>query len=207
MESKFNEQDSLKLINEMIVQAKNNIRKGAADSMIFCGYTVAIVAVINFVLLNVLDKPYQSYWIWLLMIPMTFINFFIDKKKEKDSMVRTHIDKIVWSIWRAFVISVVLLLGTVFGLVYIANSWALVLIFTPLFLILMGLSQFVTATACRFKPYYYGAYVFWGGVVVCVSSFAIFPRADVQFIILALCMIFGFCVPGHIINRKAEQYV
>lgn len=207
MENKFNEQDSLRLINEMIVQAKNNIRKGAADSMIFCGYTVATVAFINFILLNMLDKPYQSYWIWLLMIPMTFATFFIDKKKERESMVKTHIDKVVSSIWRAFVISVVILLTSVFGLVYIIQSWSLAIMFNPLFLIFMGLAQFATAATCRFKPYYYGAYVFWAGAVLCILSLAVFMRGDFQFIILALCMIFGFCIPGHMINRKAEQHV
>ena len=208
MEKKFTEQDSLQLINEMIAQAKNNFRKGAANSMIFCGYSVAIVACINVILLHVLDKPYYSYWIWVLMAPMTFITFFIDKRGAKKEMVKTHIDKIVGSVWKGFVVSVVLFITLVFGMVYVLQSWSPTLIFNPGFLILTGLAQYITASACRFKPYFYGAYVFWLGFILCMLSFVVFsPRTDIQFIILALSVIFGFCVPGHILNRKAEQHV
>lgn len=208
MEKNFNEQDSLQLINEMIFQAKNNIQKGAADFMVFCGYSVAIVAILNVVLLHVLEKPYMSYWIWTLMAPMAFISNYLGKRKDKKMVVKTHIDKIVGSVWKGFIFFTVLFLGSVFSLSYFFTEISsMALIITPVFLIIMGLGQFIMATAYKFKPFLYGAYAFWTGVVVYIVLLYFFPVPDIQFIMLALCMIFGFCIPGHILNRKAEEHV
>lgn len=207
MEKNFSEQDSLQLINEMINQAKNNVEKGAANSMILWGYATAIIAIANIVLLHILDKPYQSFYVWWVMVLVGIFSHFINRKQKRISTVKTHIDKIVSSAWMGFVISNVIFLIVIFGVVYLSQSWTVTWVITPVILTMMGLAQFVTATACRYKLFLYAAGVFWGGALVCLVSFYFYPQSDIQFIILAACMILGLVVPGHMLNKKAKENV
>lgn len=206
MENNFNEQDSLKLINEMISQARNNFQRGSATSSIFSGYVVAATAFANFILIFIMENPAQSFWIWLLMIPMTIISAIISRRHNKHVGVKTHIDKIVSNIWIAFAISVGVLLFSIYGTAIAVKSSYLGILITPVILTMMGAAQFVTSVACRFKPYLYGALVFWAGTFACVISYY-FNAGSAQFIILGICSILGLCIPGHIANKNAGRHV
>ncbi|MDR0825483.1 MAG: hypothetical protein LBN74_10345 [Prevotella sp.] len=206
MENNFTEQDSLKVINEMISQARNNFQNRNVTPAIFCGYVVAATAFANFALLHTLENPVQSFWIWLVMIPMVIISSAISRKYKKQVMVKTHIDKIVSYIWIAFPISVAIFLVTVYGAAFALKSDYLGVLITPVILTMMGTAQFTTSIACRFKPYFYGTLVFWAGALLCTVSY-LFGWMDLQFIILGTCAILGLCVPGHVANKKAEQNV
>lgn len=206
MEKNFTEQDSLKLINEMISQARNNFQKGAGNDFIFAGYSVAIVSIINFILLYTLDNPNNSYWIWLMMIPMQLGFRLIDKKRHKDVLIKTHIDVIVKNIWRAYRFSVIVFLISVFGTAYAVQSMQVGIMITPVLLMMTGLAQYATGTCCRFKLYHIGAGIFWLGAIAAVASYFT-GTTNIQFIILAVSIILGFVVPGHIANKKAKQYV
>lgn len=206
MEKNFSEQDSLKLINEMISQARDNFQEGNTYSSIFCGYIVAATALANFILIHTIEHPNQSYWIWLTMIPMTIISAIISRRQRKNAIVKTHIDKIISYIWVAFAISVSILLLSIYGTAYALKSSYLGILITPVILIMMGAAQFTTSITCRFRPYLYGACIFWVGALLCTASY-LFGRGDIQFIILGICAIIGLCVPGHIANRKATQNV
>ena len=66
METKFTEQESLVIINEMINRTRNNIQKGSANSMIYNGYAVAFTAILNFILLLLLPEADRnwSFSVW-----------------------------------------------------------------------------------------------------------------------------------------------
>ncbi len=206
MEKNFSEQDSLKLINEMISQARNNFQKGSTYSSIFCGYVVAATAFANFILIYILENPNQSFWVWLTMIPMMIISGAIARKHYKHSLVKTHMDKIVSTIWNAFAISVGIFLISIYSMMYVINFNYLGILITPIILTMMGTAQYATSVVCRFKPYLYGALIFWGGALACVVSYLL-NEFSVQFIILGVCAILGLSLPGHIANKKAEENV
>jgi len=206
MEKNFTEQDSLNLINEMINQARNNFQRGSATSSIFSGYVVAATAFANFVLTYTMKSPNQSFWIWLIMIPMVIISIIINHRHKKHVEVKTHIDKIVSNIWIAFAISVGVLLFSIYGTALAIKSSYLSILITPVILTMMGAAQFATSVACRFKPYLYGALVFWIGTLACVISYS-YGAGRAQFIILGVCTILGLCLPGHIANKNANKNV
>lgn len=206
MEKNFSEQDSLKLINEMISQARNNFQKGRSNSSIFCGYVVAATAFANFILIHTMEDPNLSFWIWLVMIPMMIISGIISRKHQRESTVRTHIDKIVSNIWNAFAISIGILLISIYGTAYAVHSSYLGILITPVILTMMGSAQYATSVVCRFKPYLYGALIFWAGALLCVGSYLL-KEFSLQFVILGVCAILGLSIPGHIANKKAEGNV
>jgi hypothetical protein len=67
-------------------------------------------------------------------------------------------------------------------------------------MIMLGICEFVMGTIYRYKAWYRVAILFWIGAVACA-----FLAVDLQFIILAICMILGFVVPGHLLNRKTKK--
>lgn len=89
METKLTGQDSLRIINEMIEQTKNNIQKGSANTMIFAGYCVAITAILNFILMSIHFVAFHPSWVWLLMLPMTIGCLMMGNKREESDSKNT----------------------------------------------------------------------------------------------------------------------
>ncbi|MDR1371272.1 MAG: hypothetical protein LBJ72_14305 [Dysgonamonadaceae bacterium] len=209
METKFTEQQSLGLISEMITQARNNLQKNSGTSMIFNGYLVAFTALANVALNFILSNPRQSFWIWLLMIPGAFIDRMIDKKIDKEAIVKTHIDRIIAATWRGFGNSIVLFLIIIFGYGYSMQNYRIFILITPIIMMMAGLGEYITAKACRFKPFLYGAFVMWAGALGCLGTYIFLHRWSeiTHFLILAICMILAFVVPGYKLNKSAKQDV
>lgn len=207
MEKTINEQESLQLISEMITQAKNNIRKGDAFSYLLIGYALVATSLLNAILSNVLTPSYLANWSWLIMVPVIFVSFYKNYKEGKKAIIRTHIDTIVSGIWKGFMWAMMIVFILLFGFSNAINNWSYMVLITPLILCLTGFAQYMTAIAFRFRPFLWGAVVFWVGAIVCLLYFFYVQDTFWQYIIFAVCMIGGFIIPGHMLNRKAEQDV
>jgi hypothetical protein len=209
METKFTEQQSLALISEMIEQARNNFQKGSGNSMIFNGLTVSFLSLVNIVLILILPNPNQSFWIWMLMIPGTFITMMINKKARRISMRKTHIDSIISFAWIGFACAVCILLSVIFIIGFGMKYYQLFFLINPCIMIMVGLAEFITAKVCRFKSYFSGAFIMWTGAILCGLSlyFTNAIAMIIQFSILVVCMITGFVIPGYQLNKKAKENV
>jgi len=208
METKFTEQESLAIINEMIDQARNNVQKGSANSMIYNGYAVALVAVLNFILLYLLPKEIQYWanWVWMLMIPSSFVSRYVQSRVDRSAIVKTQIDRIIHSLWSGFSISVAVLLTILFSMSFAFHTWHYFAAITPTIMIMVALAEFGVAKACRFKPFLWGAIGFWAGALVCVFfTFIVLRNGAFQLLVLAVCMIFGFVIPGYKLNKLAKE--
>jgi uncharacterized membrane protein len=212
MDTKLTEQQSLALINEMINRARHNVRKGAASSIILNGYAVAGIAIVNFLLLRLLpaEALNYSFFIWCLMIPVGVLDRYVDRRVDKQSLVKTEIDYIISSAWRGFVVSIVGLLIAIFTIGFFFRAWQVFFLITPTIMLMVAIAEFVMAKACRFKPFFLGAVSFWTGAMLCLALFFLpelspLMGRDWQFIILAACMIAGFIIPGYKLNKLAEH--
>ena len=209
METKFTEQESLAIINEMIERARNNVQKGNANSMIYNGFIVALVAILNFILLHLLPEANQdrAFLVWWLMVPSAFISKYIQNRTDRSAIVKTQIDGIISTLWRGFSVSIIILLSILFSLALILQTWHYFAVITPIIMIMTALVEFGMAKACRFKPFFWGAINFWtGAVLACFFTYLLQDNA-IQFPVLALCMILGFVVPGHQLNKLAKENV
>jgi len=200
MEKIFNHEESLALINEMINRAQSNVQKERMFSMIFWGYTPAVIAVLNYVLLHILDNSNQSFWVWCLMFPAWIISYFIDRHAKQTVLVKTHIDKIGDMVWKGYTIGVAVLLATIFAAAIKYQTPILFTLITPVILILIGVCEFSSACIYRYKAWYWVAALFGISAIGCA-----FLPVDLHFLVLALCMILGFAVPGHILNHKTKK--
>ncbi len=209
METRFTEQESLAVITEMIERARNNFQRGSGTSMIYYGYLVAAVAVLNVILLFALHSHY-AFLVWTLMIPGSIVDrLVVEKKVDKQALVKTHIDAVITSAWRGFGNAVVVFLILIFGYGYGMQEPRIFIMITPIILIMAGIAEQVTGRACRFRPFLTGAWILWGGALLCLVTYLFWHAyaGVVPFFILAVCMILGFVVPGYKLNKKASENV
>ncbi len=203
----FTEQESLRVIDEMIRRTKNTYTKGVMSAAILFGWASAIVAVI-YMVLHWYYPPQQVIWIWLLLLVMAVISSVVAKKKSKPAMKhpKTQIDRIVVANSVAMLIGMVIFIGiSIFVGWYFKTTMAYAL-FAPVCFILTGIYLFITAKAMRWNPLYIGAAAFWLGAVL----YAILPVFGVTYddwgmAVFAFCMVFGFAIPGHLIEREARK--
>lgn len=207
MEQNFNEQDSFRIINEMIVQAKGNFQKGVGDRLLLWGYAVAIISILCFCLPLMSDIGSSVFWLWTLTIPVAIINFVIQKRKAYKAIVTTQLEKTAGIVWTGMLITSLLFIAFLFMVASAFQTSIPFLFITPMMLVFSGVGLFVTSNIYKFKPFFYGACIFLIASIVCMLHFVFFRGIDFEFIILALAMIFGFIIPGHILNKKAESYV
>jgi hypothetical protein len=214
MEVKFTEQQSLQLITEMINKAQNNVQKGSGLFMIYWGCMTAITALLNVILIYILwrlSMPVNlSFHIWWIMVPAWIVSFLLHRKRDRSAIVKSHIDNIISSVWKAFAISYAIFLPCIFGLAYALQEPAhFFYLINPMLILIMGIGEYVTAKACRFRPFLYGAVAMWAGSLACVAATILFKNGYgvlVQLLILAICMVIGFVIPGYKLNKSAKAH-
>lgn len=204
METKLTEQQSLGIITEMIERARTNVQKGSGTYMVYYGSIVSIIALLNIVLIYSLKNPINSFWIWCGMIPVVIFEKIWQGRKDKEVLIRTHIDHIISSVWAGFLITQVIFLILIFGSAIYLNDYRFYFLITPVILLSMGLAEFVTAQACRFKPFLYGAIAMWVGALACLATLMFANPVVIQFLILPVCMTLGFVIPGYKLNKMAK---
>jgi hypothetical protein len=212
MEQKFTEQESLAVISEMIDRARNNIQKDAGTFIIYWGLMVALVALLNialfFLFRSLSLSPNYSYYIWWMMLPAGIGSLLLKRKKDRTSIVKSHIDKTVSSVWTAFCISKILLLLLIFGLSFSFEEYShFFYLINPVFMLITAVGEYITAKLCRFQPFLYGAIALWIGSLICTVAVIVLHRdgVPVQLLVLATCMMIGFVIPGYKLNQLARN--
>jgi len=200
MGTNFNHEESLSLINEMINRARNNVQQERKYSILYWGYITSGLAILIYVLLHTLSNPYNSFWVWSLMIPAAIVSGFIDRHIKRKTLVKTHIDKIGDMVWKGYSMGAAVFLIVIFSAAFKNHTSDLFLLITPVILIMVGICEFATACIYRYKLWYWVAALFGVGAICCV-----FLRADLHMIVLAVCMVLGFVVPGHILIHQEKK--
>ena len=194
MDTNFNHEQSLALINEMINRAQNNVKLERNYSLLYWGYLTAAFAITHYVLMHTLSNPNQGSWIWALMLPAAFVGYFIERRTKRKKLVKTHYDNITGMVWLGFLIS------WVFFIIVIQIFRGGYVLIVPVCLTMFGMGQFITAFVLRYKLWYAAAVLSWTGAVVCA-----FLATDLHMIVFAMIMIVGCAIPGHVMNHQAKK--
>ncbi|MDR2809761.1 MAG: hypothetical protein LBB84_04285 [Tannerellaceae bacterium] len=212
MEKEFNEQESLRLITNMIADAKGRFQKNSGSNIILWGYCIAILALANFILLQVLEGEGKAfaYCVWICTIPLFIVNYLNEGRKARKSNSKNYIEFIAGNVWLGFFISTMIFVASVFILsgVYRSNtSGLLFVVISPMIMSITGLCLFINGLIYRFKPFVYGSAIFWVSALLSALVLTVWEMQHLQFLILSICMVFGFILPGHILYRKSKEDV
>ena len=202
METKFTEQESLQMITQMIQQAQNNFKKGAGNLTIYWGCLLTFIVLLHFALAFVIGN--KAAFVWVLMLPGWIVASYIQKRIVRSAIVKTPIERVINYTWVAFGISTGLLQLVFWAMYYHFGTFQQFVMEAPLILIMSGGAQLISGIAYRFRPFIIGGIIFWVGAIACLL---ILPQVLFHLLIMAICMIFAYIVPGLRLNKKAKENV
>lgn len=192
MENELSNEERLKFISEMIVQAKKNFAGGGSFHFLLWGWVISLANFGHYIL-EVFELYEIPYIVWLITIPAAVVSTWYGVSKSKSSHVTSHLDKVYSSIWIS--ISVLVVICLIFMARINFNHNPFILLFT-------GLGTFMSGILMRYKPIMYGGVILWVGAVMGLLS----PVRDQQ-LIAGIVVILGHLVPGYLLKKKERAHV
>jgi len=185
-EKTMNEQESLKVIHEMISSAKNTIKDDGTLYLMW-GWLVLLSSIGHYLILTLTNFEYP-YIVWVSMpLAGIFTGIFVSKQVKKQK-VKTHLDEMIGYLWLAFMVSLFIILIFMPKIGY-SNTY-------PLLIILYGIGTFVSGGALRFKPLIIGGALNW---LIAVVAFLV--PFEQQLLLLGLAVICSYIVPGYWLKK------
>jgi len=181
-------EDSLQIIEKMIQKTKGNFHDSSFYFLLW-GWII-LLANIGQIILNYFqyDKPYL---IWLVIIPGIIASAIYGARHGKKTKASTHLDKINFMIWMAF-------LACYFTITIFMKKLDYQIV--PLIFLFAGNATFLTGIVIKFKP------LIWGGLVFLVGTITYFliPGEYFQFI-PPVIMILGYLIPGYLLKAQNKK--
>ncbi len=181
-------EDNLQLIQRMINTAKENIED---DSFYFLlwGWFVFAACILHFVLLKTV--PDMQGIGWVILMPLGgIISMVYGIRQEKKQRIKSYIDDLMKYVLIAFLVSL-------FTVLFFMNTLGMSTY--PLVMLIYGIWLFISGGALKFRPLIFGGIVNW-----LLGMTAFFFDFEIQLILLAIAVLFGYIIPGHLLKRKFE---
>lgn len=188
-EKEISQEESLKIISDMIGQAKSNVGKGGSFYFLMWGFVVAIANLSAYYLAVVANYP-KPYIVWLIMIPAVIATIVYSVRHKKSAKVHGHLDKIYGQMWMGVFVCIMITL--VFMNKVELQQNAIILLIT-------GLATFVSGRMLNFTPLVLGGIALW---IASVFAFTVSPVE--QNLVAGIAIIVGYIIPGFLL-RKEEQ--
>jgi hypothetical protein len=210
-DKEMNEQESLRIITQMINKAKNSFHDTGIGPILW-GSVIALCSLVTFARIHYqFTLPFDIWWLtFVAILPQIFITM----REKKMRRARSYDDSAIDYIWLCFGLSIFLLthINIVFTnkLVEIFNEYESAVGKWPnfglrsyassLMLLLYGFPTIITGAIMKFKP------MLWGGIVCwacCVYS--VYTDTEVDMLLTAFAAVLMWLIPGIILWRKYQK--
>lgn len=188
-EENFSQQDSLRLITEMIGKAKKSyVTKGTAS--IVWGSLIVLCSMVTWARIKFgFDIGFD---VWLLLLFALIPQIFFSIKERKSKSFTSHDEGTVFFVWITFAVCIFILsfYNSKFGN---ANSSTLVIM-------LYGIPTFITGGIFKFRPMIIGGLICWA-----LSIASIYTTVDNDMLLMAASGLFAWLIPGIILLNKYQK--
>jgi FtsH-binding integral membrane protein len=192
----FSPQESLRLIESMINQAKNRFSEDGYLYLLW-GWAVLLCSTTQFVLLHFFHSPYH-YYVWMVTWVLLIYQVLYLRKKYKKERVRTYTSSIIGFVWLTFLIMLFLfsfLIGNIAGGDYYKHI-------SPIMLATYGMPVFLSGIILRFTPLILGGVGCW-----ILSTIAPVVDYDYQLLLVPAAMLIAWIIPGYLLRRKYKNQI
>jgi Flp pilus assembly protein TadB len=193
-EKPMTEQDSLQLIQQMILTARNEHKENGLGWIVW-GWILIFCASFQYIVIQ-FNLYIKGQWIWYtpFVLGVLFM-VYLGRKNKKNNEVKTYSKTLLTKIMNGFFISLT---------VMIIMSYKMHQNSLPFFLTLYAFWMFIYGSAISFKPLIYGACINWFAALL--ITFIDFDQHVLLVMIGAV--LFGYLVPGYMLqhaNKKAAH--
>ncbi len=187
-EKELTQEESLKIIHEMISAAKNDMK---ADSFIFLlwGWLVFVASITQFILI-IMENEYNSVP-WILMPIGGVITAVYSIRRGKKDKTKTNVTESLKFIWIAF--------GAAMCILMFSNTLSPFQLL-PCIMILYGMGLFLSGGAIKFNPLIFGGIFCW---ICAIAGFQI--QNIYQLLILATAVFGGYIIPGYLLQMNNKK--
>ncbi len=186
-EENFSEQDSLKLINEMISKAKKSyVTKGIAS--IVWGALITFCGIFNWVEIHY-NFEYGDVWVILLLALIPQVYFSIKERRGKNFIA--HNETTILYIWIAFSVSI-FITTNYFGRIHMSPI--------PIIMMLYAIPTFLIGAMQKFMPMILGGIFCWVASII-----SIFTGVEIDMILMAACGLLAWLIPGIILWKRYKK--
>jgi hypothetical protein len=190
-------EESLDIITQAISNFKMNYKENS-KSFLLWGWLMSLASFSHFILIKILlsKEAYDlMFWFsignWTVFVFSGFIiEYFTNRKSNKDKKVFGHIDRFINILWKVTGISIPV---TVF------LSIRLEIPPPPFFLLIMGTATTITGLLLKFKP------VIFGGIAFFLFSIgSTFAPNENTLLINGVAIICCYLIPGYFLKSVKE---
>jgi hypothetical protein len=188
-EKTITEQESLQLINRMIYEAKGYYYENGASAMVY-GFSVLVCSVLSFLIAKGnIQFPFSPFY---LLIPVFFIQGWIQNKQDKKKKAKTFTDETIDYVWVGFFLCSIASLSALFaGQNYVVISINLVLV---------AFASFLTGMITKFRYH-----IVISLVCLFLAAFSFFMLNPNSYLLLAVAAVLVWVIPGFILRAKFKE--
>lgn len=183
-ENQLSEKESLQLISRMIHEAKGYFHESGLAALVY-GFSIFICSILALLRVKqMLSMPFHPFW---LIVPIFFVQSFIQMREEKKKKAKTFTDEAIDYVWMGYFLSVFAALTASFaGFTYIIIS---------IILLLTGVAVFLTGMISKFRYHIITAFVAW-----ILAAISFFIQNENIYILLAATAVLVWIIPGFMLN-------
>jgi hypothetical protein len=188
-EKELSNEESLKLINRMIYEAKGYFYESGVSALVY-GFSILLCAVLTyFDDKGAIHFPFAPFYI---MVPIFFVQAFIQIRENKKKKAKTFTDEAIDFVWTGFFLSVfAALCGTFVNAGYIIIT---------IILFLTGLATFITGAIAKFT---YS--IVCGIMCLLVAAISFFIQNPTIYLLLAGVAVFVWIIPGLLLRAYFKK--
>lgn len=182
----LSEQESLRLITEMIGKAKSSFHSNGTSAILW-GSVIFVCSIVNFLQIQFnFELPVDIWWLqWVAVLPQLYFIY-----RDRGSRKAVGYEELTMTYtWLAFAASILLLMFYVS--IYKPDHTA------SLFLLIFGIPTFITGGACQFRPMLMGGIICW--ILFLVSLHTPFK---INMLLMALAALSAWLIPGLLLRRR-----
>jgi hypothetical protein len=194
-EEQLTEQESLRIIQQMINTAKQEQRDNG-KSWIVWGWLLFLASLFTF--LNEQQRWTSPYFFWnvfgvcsIVLLVYQTVRYFMSRRTVR---VRTYTEEILYKLNSGFFISLMLIIVAINVDINPARGFGLLLGLYGFWILIYG-------TLLNFRPSVIGAYITWAFAFASlfVDSFA------TVMLLHAAAVLCGYVIPGHLANKEFNK--
>ena len=189
-QTSLSNEESLKIITDMISKAKNNMARRGSFYFLLWGWAV-LAGNLGYYFTAKHQWLETPHLIWLITLPAVVITIVYGMRQGESSVSAGKLDNIYMNLWAAIGVALITVLAFSYKLGFNHNA---------VILLLAAIGTYVTGKLIKFTPFFLGSLGLWVGAVVAFNL----PVLD-QYLVGAVAIVVGYLIPGYLLKKEESE--